>query len=239
MLLHFLPANIWLRKFTFYIFFSFLMNFLTNYLAFKAFCNQFNQLCPPFVFLNFWLVKRVQPITVVQDQMNEKTHGTPKTYKNVKTTKQLLGKFYSDKKFLEDLMKDEGAAFSYHLHLFTSLLFGLSQYTVVLPKQHFSLSSIFTIFIYLFFALWRDYFNCFCAVKTWLKVWQRVANEWRTSFRAASHLLRNTLSSGVRRNRFPFKKRNRQRVQQKCLLNRLSLCWKALMIQKQVGWAPG
>ncbi|XP_037544546.1 outer dynein arm-docking complex subunit 4 [Nematolebias whitei] len=54
--------------------------------------------------------ERVHPITVVQDQMNEKRRDAPKTYKNEKTTKQLLGKFYSDKKFLEDLMKDEDLA---------------------------------------------------------------------------------------------------------------------------------
>ncbi|XP_017284935.1 tetratricopeptide repeat protein 25 [Kryptolebias marmoratus] len=51
--------------------------------------------------------ERVQPITVIRELMKEKRRDAPKTYKNEKTTKQLLGEFYSDKKFLEDLMKDE------------------------------------------------------------------------------------------------------------------------------------
>ncbi|XP_013878457.1 outer dynein arm-docking complex subunit 4 [Austrofundulus limnaeus] len=53
---------------------------------------------------------RVQPITAIQDLTEEERYDSPKTYKNKKTTKQLLGKFYDDKKFLEDLMKDEGLA---------------------------------------------------------------------------------------------------------------------------------
>ncbi|XP_041824393.1 outer dynein arm-docking complex subunit 4 isoform X2 [Melanotaenia boesemani] len=38
----------------------------------------------------------------------EKKHPTKKISKNEKMTKELLGEFYRDKKFLEDLMKDKG-----------------------------------------------------------------------------------------------------------------------------------
>lgn len=49
--------------------------------------------------------QRTQPIAAIQNLSNEKKQMTPKSEK---TTKNLLGEFYSDKKFLENLMKDEG-----------------------------------------------------------------------------------------------------------------------------------
>ncbi|XP_070779870.1 outer dynein arm-docking complex subunit 4 [Enoplosus armatus] len=50
---------------------------------------------------------RAQPITAIQHLTREKKQQTQKTPKSEKTTKQLLGEFYSDKKYLENLLKDE------------------------------------------------------------------------------------------------------------------------------------
>lgn len=61
-----------------------------------------------FMFLNGWLVKRAQPIAAIQNLTKERKQRIPKTPKSEKTTKQLLGEFYSDKKYLENLLKDEG-----------------------------------------------------------------------------------------------------------------------------------
>lgn len=61
-----------------------------------------------YYFLNGWLVKRAQPITAIQHLTKERKQQTPKIPKSEKTTKQLLGLFYSDKKYLENLLKDEG-----------------------------------------------------------------------------------------------------------------------------------
>nr|XP_046272370.1 outer dynein arm-docking complex subunit 4 [Scatophagus argus] len=51
--------------------------------------------------------ERAQPITAIQRLTKEKRQGTQKTPRNEKTTKQLLGDFYSDKTYLENLLKDE------------------------------------------------------------------------------------------------------------------------------------
>ncbi|XP_071323804.1 outer dynein arm-docking complex subunit 4 [Trachinotus anak] len=51
--------------------------------------------------------ERVQPITAIQHLTKERKQQTQKTPKNEKTTRQLLGEFYSDKKYLENLLKDE------------------------------------------------------------------------------------------------------------------------------------
>ncbi|XP_073351449.1 outer dynein arm-docking complex subunit 4 [Pagrus major] len=51
--------------------------------------------------------ERVQPITAIQNLTTEKKQQNKKTPKNEKTTKQLLGNFYSDKKCLENLLKDK------------------------------------------------------------------------------------------------------------------------------------
>ncbi|XP_044038496.1 outer dynein arm-docking complex subunit 4 [Siniperca chuatsi] len=51
--------------------------------------------------------ERAQPITAIQHLTKEKKQQTQKTPKSEKTTKQLLGEFYSDKKYLENLLKDE------------------------------------------------------------------------------------------------------------------------------------
>lgn len=66
------------------------------------------------VFLNEWSVKRAQPITAIQHLTKERKQKTQKTPKNEKTTKQLLGEFYSDKKYLENLLKDKGTVL-FHL----------------------------------------------------------------------------------------------------------------------------
>lgn len=55
-----------------------------------------------------WRVKRAQPIAAIQHLTTKKKQQTLKTPKSEKTTKQLLGEFYSDKKYLENLLKDEG-----------------------------------------------------------------------------------------------------------------------------------
>ncbi len=69
------------------------------------------------MFLNDWLLKRAQPITAIQHLTSQKKEQTKKTPKSEKTTKQLLGEFYSDKKYLENLLKDEGTML---FHLFKS-----------------------------------------------------------------------------------------------------------------------
>ncbi|XP_039971499.1 outer dynein arm-docking complex subunit 4 isoform X2 [Xiphias gladius] len=51
--------------------------------------------------------ERAQPIAAIQHLTKEKKQQTQKTPKSEKTTKQLLGEFYSDKKYLENLLKDE------------------------------------------------------------------------------------------------------------------------------------
>lgn len=48
------------------------------------------------------------PITAIQHLTTKKKKPTQMTPKSEKTTKQLLGEFYSDKKYLENLLKDEG-----------------------------------------------------------------------------------------------------------------------------------
>ncbi|KAM3597153.1 uncharacterized protein V6R79_000569 [Siganus canaliculatus] len=51
--------------------------------------------------------ERAQPITALEHLTKEKKQQSQKTPKNEKTTKQLLGEFYSDKKFLENLLQDK------------------------------------------------------------------------------------------------------------------------------------
>ncbi|XP_056257513.1 outer dynein arm-docking complex subunit 4 [Seriola aureovittata] len=51
--------------------------------------------------------ERVRPITAIQHLKKEKKQQTQKTPKSEKTIKQLLGEFYSDKKYLENLLKDK------------------------------------------------------------------------------------------------------------------------------------
>lgn len=60
------------------------------------------------VFLNNQLLKRVRPITAIEHLSKEKKQQTQKIPKCEKTTKQLLGEFYHDKKYLETLLKDGG-----------------------------------------------------------------------------------------------------------------------------------
>ncbi|XP_068192860.1 outer dynein arm-docking complex subunit 4 [Antennarius striatus] len=51
--------------------------------------------------------ERAQPITAIQHLTKEKQQQPQKIPKKKMTTKQLLGEFYSDKKYLENLLKDE------------------------------------------------------------------------------------------------------------------------------------
>ncbi|XP_054464136.1 outer dynein arm-docking complex subunit 4 [Anoplopoma fimbria] len=51
--------------------------------------------------------ERAQPIAAIEHLKNKKKQQTQKTPKSEKTAKQLLGEFYSDKKYLENLLKDE------------------------------------------------------------------------------------------------------------------------------------
>ncbi|TKS92218.1 DnaJ -like protein subfamily C member 7 [Collichthys lucidus] len=62
--------------------------------------------------LSFFLKdqERSQPITVIQNLTMGKKQLTQKTPLNQKTTKQQLGEFDSDKKFLENLLKDQELA---------------------------------------------------------------------------------------------------------------------------------
>lgn len=74
-------------------------------------------------------VKRALPITAIQHLTTEKKKQTQKTPKSEKTTKQLLGEFYSDKKYLENLLKDEGTVL---LLKFSFASFFYSHLTVLL-----------------------------------------------------------------------------------------------------------
>ncbi|XP_063759788.1 outer dynein arm-docking complex subunit 4 isoform X2 [Eleginops maclovinus] len=51
--------------------------------------------------------ERAQPIAAILNLTTEKKQQTKKAPKSEKTTKKLLGEFYSDKKYLETLLKDE------------------------------------------------------------------------------------------------------------------------------------
>ncbi|XP_031723707.1 outer dynein arm-docking complex subunit 4 isoform X1 [Anarrhichthys ocellatus] len=51
--------------------------------------------------------ERAQPIAAIQNLTVKKKQQTQKTPKSERTTKQLLGEFYTDKKYLETLLKDE------------------------------------------------------------------------------------------------------------------------------------
>ncbi|XP_070837729.1 outer dynein arm-docking complex subunit 4 isoform X2 [Chaetodon trifascialis] len=50
--------------------------------------------------------ERAQPITAIHDVTAERHQQAQKTPKNEKITRKLLGEFYSDKKYLENLLKD-------------------------------------------------------------------------------------------------------------------------------------
>lgn len=65
------------------------------------------------MFLNEWPVQRAKPITAIQHLTNEGKQKAQKSPKNEKTTKQLLGEFYDDKKYLEKLLKDKGTVFMF------------------------------------------------------------------------------------------------------------------------------
>ncbi|CAJ1076196.1 tetratricopeptide repeat protein 25 [Xyrichtys novacula] len=54
--------------------------------------------------------EREQPITAIQHLTKKKKQKTQKIPKSEKTTKQLLGEFYSDKKFLENLLDNKDLA---------------------------------------------------------------------------------------------------------------------------------
>ncbi|XP_040047921.2 outer dynein arm-docking complex subunit 4 [Gasterosteus aculeatus] len=51
--------------------------------------------------------ENTQPIAAIQNLTKQKKKTTQKIPKSEKTTKQLLGEFYTDKKYLENLLKDE------------------------------------------------------------------------------------------------------------------------------------
>lgn len=73
------------------------------------------------MFLYDWWLKNTQPIAAIQNLTKQKKKTTQKIPKSEKTTKQLLGEFYTDKKYLENLLKDEGTPFFYLVILLASL----------------------------------------------------------------------------------------------------------------------
>lgn len=73
------------------------------------------------MFLNEWSVQRAKPITAIQHLTKEGKQKAQKSPKNEKTTKQLLGEFYDDKKYLEKLLKDKGTVFFHFLFFFLLL----------------------------------------------------------------------------------------------------------------------
>lgn len=83
------------------------------------------------VMLCFWTVKRAKPIAAIQNLTKEKKQKTEKTPKSEKTTKQLLGEFYSDKKYLENLMKDEGTLLLFQIYTHCMFLYLKNSYIQV------------------------------------------------------------------------------------------------------------
>lgn len=69
-------------------------------------------------FPNAYPGKRKQPIAAVEYLMQEKKQKIQKTPKNEKTTRKLLKDFYTDKKYLESLLKDKSTAMSFTVSLF-------------------------------------------------------------------------------------------------------------------------
>lgn len=61
----------------------------------------------PDLFPNEYRGKRNQPIAAVESLTREKNQKIQKTPKNEKTTRKLLREFYTDKKYLEGLLKDK------------------------------------------------------------------------------------------------------------------------------------
>ncbi|KAK2833164.1 hypothetical protein Q5P01_017053 [Channa striata] len=55
-------------------------------------------------------LQKDQPITAIQHSTKKKKQQTPKMPNSERTTKHLLGEFYSDKKYLENLLNDEDLA---------------------------------------------------------------------------------------------------------------------------------
>lgn len=81
------------------------------------------------------MIKRVQPITAIQNLTAERKQQTKKTPKNEKTTKQLLGTFYSDKQCLENLLKDESMIL-FHINYFLNFVFLSSTFKCLLLFFH-------------------------------------------------------------------------------------------------------
>lgn len=57
-----------------------------------------------------WQVKKGRPKGLIHPLRREMRQQNKKTPKSEKTAKQLLGELYSDKEYLEKLLKDEGSA---------------------------------------------------------------------------------------------------------------------------------
>lgn len=77
----------------------------------------------PDLFPNEYPGKKNQPIAAVEHLTREKNQKIQKTPKNEKTTKKLLGEFYTDKKYLEGLLKDKSNLAKWTRYLFPPLLF--------------------------------------------------------------------------------------------------------------------
>lgn len=77
----------------------------------------------PDLFPNEYPGKRNQPIAAIERPTREKNQKNQKTPKNEKTTRKLLREFYTDKKYLEGLLKDKSNLAKWTRYLFPPLLF--------------------------------------------------------------------------------------------------------------------
>lgn len=79
-----------------------------------TFCVDFPELCQTTRIANAkaaplpGAVQEADPMAILEQLMKKGQQKPEKTPKNEKTSKQLLGEFYGDKKHLESLLKDEG-----------------------------------------------------------------------------------------------------------------------------------
>lgn len=153
-------------------------------------------------------VQEADPMAILEQLMKKGQPKPEKTPKNEKTSKQLLGEFYGDKKHLESLLKDKG-----------TVSLGLRPCGLCAdcdsPPPHWA-SPIFTL------------------EQIWHRGRREVGSHWRMSSRTASETSTRAPSSGARRNPLA-RPRERPRTgwrKMTSLLrtpppNRTSVCWRA------------
>lgn len=116
-------------------------------------------------------VQEADPMAILEQLIKKGQQKSEKTPKNEKTSKQLLGEFYSDKKHLESLLEDKG-----------TVLFFLHQLLHQGKSHSRCATSLFTL------------------MQFWPRGQQEMGSNWRMSSRTAFETSPRALISGVRRN---------------------------------------